>query len=381
MAIPIKEFPDIRFPYSLFDDIKPGKYASNHVASWTEKLEPRENHWDRRITLKTPLQEAGLYVVTLRFDESSSMARCLVWIQDTAILRKPLDQKHLYYVADAKHGLPQAGWNVEFFGIRHNNNSGNQRGQKVWNTTNFSKKTDNQGQLLLSPEQEQTTYQWMVIARDGKGKLATLGTEWVGLMSRHFEQWNQLKAYGVSDRPVYKPGDKAHLKLWIARAAYAPMWRAHLCHRKPSKFAWQIRKEPSHWKSRLPPTSLAESNSTLKQRRNRRWDCITFKSLQIRINGSSALYSSAWKSIESPNLKWMSLHPTSPLRWVRRSVQPFEPSTILDRQSPMPPPRFACNERPIRTPTILSSHTTGAMAQGIGGRLMIILGIPDGDAG
>ena len=33
------------------------------VASWEQELDPRENHFDRRITVKTPLRRAGAYLL------------------------------------------------------------------------------------------------------------------------------------------------------------------------------------------------------------------------------------------------------------------------------------------------------------------------------
>ncbi|MFO1064826.1 MAG: hypothetical protein U0892_13255 [Pirellulales bacterium] len=55
--------PDLLDPSSLFmgrnlDDA----YTGKEVASWTLKLEPRENHWDKRIEIATPIQKAGLCV-------------------------------------------------------------------------------------------------------------------------------------------------------------------------------------------------------------------------------------------------------------------------------------------------------------------------------
>ena len=42
----------------------------------------------------------------------------LLWLEDTSIVRKPLSEKHLYFVADARTGAPIEGATVEFFGYR-----------------------------------------------------------------------------------------------------------------------------------------------------------------------------------------------------------------------------------------------------------------------
>ena len=33
------------------------------AAEWDQKLKPADDHWDKRIVAKTPLKEAGLYLV------------------------------------------------------------------------------------------------------------------------------------------------------------------------------------------------------------------------------------------------------------------------------------------------------------------------------
>ncbi len=48
----------------LFTDLKVERYAKVEAAKWTLPLEPRPGHWDRRIEVSTPLQKAGLYLVT-----------------------------------------------------------------------------------------------------------------------------------------------------------------------------------------------------------------------------------------------------------------------------------------------------------------------------
>ncbi len=212
--------PQFEFPGNLFEGKDLGKYASKEVAAWQWKLEPRDHHWDRRIEVETPLKKPGLYVVTAQFDKSENEARCLVWVQDTALLRRTLDGKEMYYVADAESGNALANVNVEFFGIQHNPNQ--VRGNKVYFTKSFVSRTDAQGKLILGPKEMDTGHQWFAIARDGKGRLATLGLEWISIRNRTIEQFEQLRAFGITDRPAYRPGDKVHAKLWIARASYAP---------------------------------------------------------------------------------------------------------------------------------------------------------------
>ncbi len=211
--------PSLQNPSQLFTEQTLGKYASKQVADWKLALTPRENHWDRRVDVETPLTKPGLYVVTVAFNDQKQSTRCLVWIQNTAIDRKPLDNKTLYFVANAEDGKPLANVNVELFGYRGSQNQQN-RGP-IYEVKSFAKKTDANGQLVLTQEEAGSDYQWIVVARD-KDRFASLGMEWIGYQVFQRQLLEQVKAYGVSDRPVYRPGDTIKGKLWLARATYNP---------------------------------------------------------------------------------------------------------------------------------------------------------------
>ncbi len=45
-----------------------------------------------------------------------NMSRIIVWVNDTVIVKKQLEGKSLYFVADAVTGQPVPKANVEFFG-------------------------------------------------------------------------------------------------------------------------------------------------------------------------------------------------------------------------------------------------------------------------
>ena len=93
------------------------KYVGEKAADWTLDLDPADDHWDRRIDIETPLTEAGAYVLKAEM-EGGNTSNIIMWLADTAIVKKSLDGKSLYYVADAVSGQPLAKANVEFFGWR-----------------------------------------------------------------------------------------------------------------------------------------------------------------------------------------------------------------------------------------------------------------------
>ena len=151
--------PNIVEPSNIFSTVKIDNYLRGNTAHWTLDLKPRDNHWDRRIQVATPLQQAGLYVVTAKLEAPEHIARCLVWIQDTSIVRKQLDNKLLYYVADAVTGLPIPNADIEFFGFAQEYNNGRPQSVKI---ANFAKKTSADGQVVLNASELPSNFQWQV---------------------------------------------------------------------------------------------------------------------------------------------------------------------------------------------------------------------------
>jgi uncharacterized protein YfaS (alpha-2-macroglobulin family) len=210
--------PSIEQPNELFNDTELSEYIAGKQAEWKLDLQTPANHWERRLSVATPLQKAGLYVVTVKLDGSGFTTRCLVWINDTAIVRKQLDQTVLYHVADAVTGLPRAGADIEFFGFAYEySQQGRPRAPRI---ANFAKKTDADGRVLLSQKDIDNNMQWMVAARSSDGGFAPLGFDsvWFGNLFR--QSFQQLKAYGVADRPAYRPGDSVKAKFWVGLANY-----------------------------------------------------------------------------------------------------------------------------------------------------------------
>ncbi len=121
------------------------QYLGRQVAQWQMELTPRENHFDRRITVTTPLMKAGAYLVEARMKDGNTNF-IVLWVNDTAIVKKPMDGKTFYFVADAVTGKPVAKANVEFFGWQHRQRK-NGRGETL--VKDFAEYTDADGQVIL----------------------------------------------------------------------------------------------------------------------------------------------------------------------------------------------------------------------------------------
>jgi alpha-2-macroglobulin len=192
------------------------EYLGDKVAEWNLDLEPRADHFDKRITVTTPLQKAGAYLLSATLADGN-VSEVVVWVSDTAIIKKPLVGKTFYYVADAASGQPIDHANVEFFGFQNKFLGGNN-----WQvqTLDFAEFTNEQGEVMPEHKQQPHDYQWLVTARTADGRFAFLGFTNVWNGQNYDFEYSQTKVYAITDRPVYRPRQKVKFKLWVRHAKY-----------------------------------------------------------------------------------------------------------------------------------------------------------------
>jgi len=192
-------------------------YLGDQVAAWSEELNPRPGHLDRRIDVHAPLNNAGAYMVTAKMKDGNT-CKVVVWVADTVIVSKQLDQKKLYYVADAVSGKPIQQANVEYFGYKIEQ----VRNQNRYNvlTKNFAEFSDADGQVILDNDSLTQQYQWLVMARTDQGRFAFLGFQHIWYGRQHDATYNQVRSYGITDRPVYRPDQTVKFKFWTRRSQY-----------------------------------------------------------------------------------------------------------------------------------------------------------------
>ncbi|NQT39977.1 MAG: alpha-2-macroglobulin, partial [Planctomycetes bacterium] len=193
------------------------KYLGEKVESWKLDLEPRENHFDRRVTVETRLKKAGAYLLVGKM-AGGNTSNIVVWLSDTAIVKKHLANQAYYYVADAISGAPLAKVNLEFFGWRFQHHNNPRRVEVL--TKNFAEFTDADGHVILGPEQQPREYQWLITATTDTGRFAYLGFTGVWYQQRHDAEYNATKVYVITDRPVYRPEQKVNYKFWVRHAKY-----------------------------------------------------------------------------------------------------------------------------------------------------------------
>jgi hypothetical protein len=195
------------------------QYVGQRVATWQLNLDPDERHWDRHVTVQFPdaLKKAGAYLVTARM-QNGNIARILIWVADTVIVKKPLEQKMLYYVADAISGKALAGANLEFFGYRTRSIKGTNRYRIIHRE--LQEESDPNGLVIVEAGQMAQNMSWLATATSRTGRLAFLGFSNVWYPNYDDSEYNQTKTLIMTDRPVYRPDQKVQFKAWVRHARY-----------------------------------------------------------------------------------------------------------------------------------------------------------------
>ena len=194
-----------------------GKYLDKPVATWELDLKPPGNHFDATQTVTTPLQRPGAYWVTAKMSDGNE-SRVVVWVADTAISRKRVEEGTLYFVADAVTGAPIARADLEFFGWRQEYRQNNNH--EIL-TNRFAGRTDADGLSTPDPKDLVPQNQWIVIARTKEGRLAYDG--FMGVWNPEKLQpldYSPLKVYSITDRPVYRPGHAVKFRLWTRKPRF-----------------------------------------------------------------------------------------------------------------------------------------------------------------
>ena len=194
------------------------QYTGAKVAEWSLDLKPRANHVDDRVTVTSPLQKAGAYLVEAKMADGN-VSRMVLWVADTVIVKKMLDGKVFYFVADAVTGLPIEKANLEFFGWKQEQVAPDKPEWKIL-TKNFAEFSDANGQLSLGDARQPHDYQWLIVARTKAGRLAYHGFTNVWFGRQHDAEYHARKAFTITDRPVYRPAQKVQFKMWIGDAKY-----------------------------------------------------------------------------------------------------------------------------------------------------------------
>jgi len=200
------------------------QYLGRNVTEWTQPLKPTARHWDQRVELETPLDQAGAYWVEGRF-EGGQTIRALLWIEGLTIVETKQPTGSHYFICDAVTGEPVPKAAVSFFGYEQKWKppvfSGQRPGYQ-YNFSEFQRTTDAQGVIKMDHLMLPENYQWLLTARDAAGRMAFLGFERSSFYGSPPDDTASPRIYAITDRPVYRPGQEVNWKFWARKVGYDP---------------------------------------------------------------------------------------------------------------------------------------------------------------
>jgi uncharacterized protein YfaS (alpha-2-macroglobulin family) len=201
---------------------KSSKYIGKPEATWETKLTPREKHRDTRAELEVPVSKGGAWWITGKIADGNEF-HTLVWIIDSVLVQRSTGGNLQWWAADAESGAPVVDSDIQFFGYRVDYLErkiplGRRLNVKC---REFSRKTDADGKSLLKPGDWDQNYQWIAIARKEGRSPAFFGFQPYHIQNADWDNGNRDLSYGISDRPLYKPGDTVHLKFFLRNVGYS----------------------------------------------------------------------------------------------------------------------------------------------------------------
>ncbi len=194
------------------------KYLGEKVADWVTKLKPQSGHFDEVSSIEVPIKEAGAYLLKARIAGGNQSA-IVLWLEDIALIEKPLHNARLYFVADAKDGRPIPNANLDFFGYRRNYKGNGAINQDEILTKKVKARSDKNGLSELTNSELDGSYQWLVTVRNGESTTYH-GFSRIWYSQRSQSTFAQVRAFGVTNQPVYRPGQTVQYALWLKEARY-----------------------------------------------------------------------------------------------------------------------------------------------------------------
>ena len=200
------------------------QYLTPEVEAWTVDLNPAANHFNRRITLTAPFSRAGHWLLESEVEDGNT-SNCMTSISSIAIVKNSLTNKSHYYIADSETGAPMADTEVKFFGYyqKYLGRDGKKNKYEI-QYREFTKKTNAQGQVYLSNAEVRdgnNYFRWMITV-DKNDQFSHWGFVNIYANGGGYQKIHDqgFRSYIVTDRPVYKPGQKVEFKAWTANSSY-----------------------------------------------------------------------------------------------------------------------------------------------------------------
>lgn len=196
------------------------KHLEHTAIMWDQQLVPGEDHRSKQVTLDSPLDVRGTYIVSVMMDKPVAdldlkalrigNGSTVMMLNDVAIVQKNTDKGLLYFISDARNGHPLADTKISIMETWNNWNN------KLRKTEFFKAfhdlQTDTQGLALFTGQQNRGS-QLHVIVESGD----RFATNDMNYWNPYYQQNAKRppSVYALTDRPVYRPGQTVKFKAWL----------------------------------------------------------------------------------------------------------------------------------------------------------------------
>lgn len=205
--------------------IKPpkGGFLGEEVASLAIPLKPADHHYDSVQKIDLPDLAPGAYLLEVVADgapEASNDA-IVVWTCDAAIVRRPVDEGMRYFIVDSESGAPCAEAPVEFTIVTRTYVDG-----KYNAAVKTEKRATDADGSIVTPHVNQPAgdVQALTVVKtlssDGSEIYSFLDFNPIWYYQGYRNAFAQTRAFFVSDRPIYRPEQKAEFKFIVGDARY-----------------------------------------------------------------------------------------------------------------------------------------------------------------
>lgn len=192
------------------------------IASFPLTLDPLPRHSDTIQNIRLPLKEAGAYLVTVALKDGNT-SQIIVWLTDYMISMSDGQSSPMVYLNRAADGAPVPGQTVHFRFFRtiyaQNPDEIRKSGRVRIETKDFKTVTAADGTVSLPVIPKNMHHFWAYSWINGKPAFYS-GYSYSFSSSANQNFSGSMKAFMLTSRPVYKPGDSVEFSGFLRRASY-----------------------------------------------------------------------------------------------------------------------------------------------------------------